>query len=84
MTHGRSIFKMRNRDGSFAQEGLIDAWAPRGYTGLNLIKAAAYGWKKTTQLAANAHTNRQDGEQAPDNNSDTLAIFGSSTYTPGA
>jgi hypothetical protein len=83
MTHGRSVFKKRNRDRIWEQEGLIDVWAPKGYTGLNWIKAAAYGWKKTTDLAANAQTNRPDGEQAPDNNSDTLAIFGSGMYTLG-
>jgi hypothetical protein len=76
MTHGRSAFTGYDEDGLIVQEGLRDVYAPSGYLGLNIIKAAAYGWSKTTELAEKG--NRAKDSERPDNNADTLALFGSS------
>jgi hypothetical protein len=78
MTHGRSAYATYNREREFDQEGLADVYAPSGYFGLNLIKAVAYGWSKTTELARKG--NREKESESPDNNADTLALFGSSKY----
>jgi hypothetical protein len=60
------------------QEGLLDINIPGGYFGLNVIKAPAYGWSKATGLAEKGGP--LGTVNAADNNSDTLALFGSSTY----
>jgi hypothetical protein len=74
MTHGRSVYIGYDDKGSF-YEGLLDVTAPGGYLGLNIVKAAAYGWSKTTELAKKRPSSVSE---IPENNADTLALIGSS------
>lgn len=78
MTHGRSVYMTPDQDEEVDQEGLIDATTSGGWLGLGILKASAYGWHNCLSLAKRG--DRLGGINAADNNADTLALFGSSTY----
>lgn len=78
MTHGRAANPHWDDNGERIQLGLKDVLTPGGYTGLNWVKAPAYGWNKAKALAAKG--DRLGGPIAPDNNADTLALFASSRF----
>jgi hypothetical protein len=80
MTHGHSVYFKPGEGDEEDQIGLEDVIAPRGYLGLNIIPAVAYGWSKTKSLAKKG--GRLGEVNGPDNNADTLALFASSTYYP--
>jgi hypothetical protein len=78
MTHARATFSGRDKNKDY-QEGLIDAPAMKGWLSLRLFDWSAYGWKLTRALAM--YGDPLGGVNAPDNNSDTIAMFGSSEYS---
>ncbi|KAH7071450.1 hypothetical protein BKA63DRAFT_73050 [Paraphoma chrysanthemicola] len=75
MTHGRSAYMMFDEDEDMWREGLIDAIDRTGWFGLGILGAPSYGWKHCVSLARRGEP--LGGENAPDNNADTLALFGS-------
>ncbi|KAJ4377483.1 hypothetical protein N0V83_000308 [Neocucurbitaria cava] len=77
MTHGRAAYGRQDDQRVVTQEGLVDVPAQTGFFSLPLIRWASYGWKLAKDLARVGDP--LGGENAPDNNSDTLALFGSGT-----
>jgi hypothetical protein len=71
MTHARGAF--REWQGSELVEGLRDV--PSANVFLSLINWAAYGWKGAIKLARSGGD--LGSKNAPDNNADTIALFGS-------
>ncbi|CAO2647427.1 Nn.00g083490.m01.CDS01 [Neocucurbitaria sp. VM-36] len=80
MTHGRTAYTLLDDEQNLIQEGLIDVPALKGFFSLPGISWASYGWKLATLLTRTGDP--LGGENAPDNNSDTVALFGS--ITPGS
>jgi hypothetical protein len=76
MTHGRAIWNTRDGTTDPSQRGLKDVPAVGGFFGLDW---PAYGWKMAKALAEGGDALR--GDRAPDNNADTIALFGSGTFT---
>jgi hypothetical protein len=77
MTHGRAVYSQKDAKKNH-QVGLIDAPAMKGWLSLPLFNWSAYGWKLARALAM--YGDPLGGINAPDNNSDTIAMFGSSEY----
>ncbi|KAH7079688.1 hypothetical protein FB567DRAFT_552087 [Paraphoma chrysanthemicola] len=79
MTHGRAIFRASVTDRKTGkvehQDGLIDASAMSGWLSLGLFEWSAYGWKLARALAMRGDP--LGYKEAPDNNSDTIALFAS-------
>jgi hypothetical protein len=75
MTHTRSAWTFEDDEGGI-QEGLVDVRVGTGLEGRG--GSIAYGWKRAMQLANQG--GELGGELGPDNNSDTLALFGSGEY----
>ncbi|KAF1848131.1 uncharacterized protein K460DRAFT_333868 [Cucurbitaria berberidis CBS 394.84] len=75
MTHGRGAYTNTNTDveNVEGQVGLADVSSPNGF--LALFGWAAYGWKAAMELARKG--DNLGGENAPDNNADTIALLGS-------
>jgi hypothetical protein len=77
MTHARSAYVDIDEDDQVIQEGLDDVPNPAGFNRLlpSIWKIPAYGWNAAMTLARQG----QDlgGLKAPDNNADTIALFGS-------
>lgn len=78
MTHGRSAYTLEDSQGRLLQEGLKDVLAPRSGAGFFSYQSAAYGWSKAGAMARQAPPSTAVSEQVPDNNADSLALFGSS------
>jgi hypothetical protein len=78
MTHGRGAHSEID-DENFLNEGLDDVKTPGGIFGFGLLEPAAYGWSKARKLAEKGQPLGQ--RKAADNNADTLALFGSSTFS---
>jgi hypothetical protein len=80
MTHARSAYERLNTDGDVVQEGLLDVPNPAGFNRLlpNIWKIPAYGWNAAMTLARKGED--LGGSKAPDNNADTLALFGSGEW----
>lgn len=79
MTHGRAAWTNSDTDGGDPEIGLDDVEVRSGYLGLHVIPAVAYGWDKTTKLAKESKV--MGKSDSPDNNADSLALFGSSKCT---
>ncbi|KAF2826893.1 hypothetical protein CC86DRAFT_381954 [Ophiobolus disseminans] len=79
MTHGRAAYSKFDTEDD-PVEGLKDVLLPGGYTGMNIINAPAFGWAMARKLAEKGGPLRK--ATGADNNADTLALFGSSTYSP--
>lgn len=77
MTHGRTAFSLQDTSQHVLQEGLIDVSALKGFFSLPGLSWASYGWKLATLLSRTGDPLGRDN--APDNNSDTVALFGSGT-----
>lgn len=80
MTHARAAYKYTNPANQAVQMGLDDVENPEGlnrFLPSFISKIPAYGWKAAMSLARKG----QDlgGLKAPDNNADTIALFGSGT-----
>lgn len=78
MTHGRSAYTLVDSKGYTIKEGLIDVLAPRSGAGFFSHQSAAYGWNKAVAMARQAPPSTSVSEQVPENNADSLALFGSS------
>lgn len=77
MTHGRSVYSPKDEDDEYIQTGLVDVPVQKGLNSLPGFRWASYGWKRATMLAKDGDATGTLGENAPDNNSDTIALFGS-------
>jgi hypothetical protein len=72
MTHARGAFSDID-DNGVEIDGLKDVASPNLFAAL--LNWAAYGWEGATKLARKGED--LGGENAPDNNADTIALFGS-------
>jgi hypothetical protein len=79
MTHDRAAWTKAGSGGDEPEIGLDDVEIPSGYFGLHLVPAVAYGWDKTKTLAKQSKA--MGTPNSPDNNADSLALFGSSKCT---
>lgn len=77
MTHGRAAYSRHDAEG-LLEEGLEDVRAPGGRTIMQQIGNPAYGWMKARKVAAEGGA--LGTPMGADNNADTLALFGVSTY----
>jgi hypothetical protein len=72
MTHGRGAWEER-AGSNVVQEGLIDVSSTSRV--LSWLGWGAYGWKGAMQIARQG--DELGGDDAPDNNADTIALLGS-------
>ncbi|KAF1836063.1 hypothetical protein BDW02DRAFT_629070 [Decorospora gaudefroyi] len=77
MTHGRGAYERTNPiNGWLIQEGLIDV--PSATSVYQALDWAAYGWTGAMKIAKSSKYMYNLGDYwGPDNNADTLALFGS-------
>jgi hypothetical protein len=81
MTHGRSAYNIKDVKKVYIQTGLIDVPVLKGIITWPIISKyldwPSYGWKLARQLTTTGEPTGDVSKYTPDNNSDTLALFGS-------
>jgi hypothetical protein len=75
MTHARGAFE-ETEGNEVVQEGLIDVSSTSRF--LSILDWGAYGWDGAMQVAR--QRDELGGDDAPDNNADTIALLGSGTF----
>lgn len=74
MTHARGAYSELDDDGTDV-EGLKDVASPNFFA--SMLDWPSYGWEGAVRLARNGQDLGE--ENAPDNNADTIALFGVGT-----